>query len=83
MPVSPPIDPSQLPPDSEPAREAKNDVLGGIVDTIEVGGILVDATAAVVQVGGLALEAGATTLKVVATGAEVVGSILGGIAEGL
>lgn len=81
--MSVPIDPSQLPPGGGPAEETKRDVLGNVVDTIEIGGILVDATAAVVQVGGFALEAGATTLKVVATGAEVVGSILGGIAEGL
>ena len=79
--MSLPIEPTQLPPGGEPAREQTNGVLGTIGDTIEFGGLLVDATTAVVQVGGLAVEAGATTLRVVATGAEVVGSIFSGLGD--
>ena len=77
--MSLPIEPTRIPPGGEPARDAKNGVLGTVADTIEIGGILVDATTAVVQVGSLAVEAGATTLRVVATGAEVVGSIFSGL----
>ena len=64
-------------------RQEGSDPLGATADTLEIGGLLIDATNLAVQAGGLAVEAGATTLKIAATGAEIVGSVVGGLFEGL
>ena len=80
-PVPPPLDPNEAQRQQEAA--SGSDPIGNVLDVLDVGGVLVDAASVAVQAGGVVVEAGVTTLKAVAGGVEIVGSVVGGIFDGL
>ena len=77
--------PATLPVDPHQAgqRQQESGPFEKVADTLEATGLIVDAAHLAYQAGGLVVEAGTATVKIAGEGVEIVGTLVGGLFEGL
>lgn len=77
------FDPTTLPvdPDQAAQRQQESGPVEKVFDTLEAGGLLIDAASLAYQAGGLVVEAGTATVKIAGAGVEIVGTLVGGLLE--